>query len=81
MNNKEKSIKIQDSKPFETILGVGLQRLCPCNPWGSLQCPPRPPAACLGLLTTFITQEKSLHSYCHPNSNPVLSPGCCVVIC
>ena len=44
MNNKEKGIKIQVSRPFETILGVGLQEFWCWTPfWVLLVYPPPPP--------------------------------------
>ena len=48
MNNKEKGIKIQNSRPFQTILDVGLQRLLSLDPTGGAYSVPQdPPAECL----------------------------------
>ena len=40
---EEKGIKIQVSRPFESILGIDLQRLCPKNPLGVLTVCPQTP--------------------------------------
>ena len=55
MNNKDKDIKIQASRPFETFLSWLTVGFAPETHWVCLQCAPRPPAACLGLFFAFTT--------------------------
>ena len=58
MSNQEKGIKMQVSRPFETILDIGFRSFAPGPHWGCSQCVPRPPAACHGSLCMLMTSRK-----------------------
>ena len=74
MSNEKKGIKIQVSRPFETILGVGLQGLCPWNPLGVLTVCPQTPS-CMSRITHYVHDPgKVSTSYRLPNSNPESGP-------
>ena len=64
MNNEEKVLKIHVSKPFETILGVGLQEHCPWTPLGvgcAYNMPPKIPPFPPGCITDYVHGLRKTH--------------------